>query len=88
MIRSYMHLYGVEISIKASRRYHGNHQAKNMSIDEAPCEAFNLMHTLELPIVGHIKPNKEFFVRYINKIYNTNASVPVAVLNDSHSILL
>ena len=46
-----------------------------MSNDEAPCEAFNLLHILELPIVGHIKPNKEFFVRYINKIYNTNASV-------------
>ena len=31
-----------------------------MSIDEAPVEAFSLMHILELPIVGHIKPNKEF----------------------------
>ena len=29
------------------------------SIDEAPCEAFNLMHILELPIVGHIKPNSK-----------------------------
>ena len=78
----------MEISIKASRRYHGNHQEKHMSNDEAPCEAFNLMHILELPIVGHIKPNKEFFVRYINEMYNTNASVPVAGLNDSHSTLL
>ena len=43
---------------KASRRYHGNHQENNMSIGEAPCEAFNLMHILELPIVGHIKTNK------------------------------
>ena len=59
-----------------------------MSNDEAPCEAFNLMHILELPIIGHIKPNKKFFVRYINKIYNTNASVLIAGLNDSHSILL
>ena len=56
-----------------------------MSNDEVPCEAFNLMHILELPIVGHIKPFKEFFVRYINKIYNTNASVPIAGLNDSDS---
>ena len=59
-----------------------------MSIDEAPCEAFNLMHILELPIVGHIKPNKEVFVRYINKIYNTNIGVLIAGLNDSHSIFL
>ena len=88
VIWSYIHLYGLEISIKASRRYHGNHQEKNMSNDEAPCEAFNRMHILELPIVGHIKPNKEFFVRYISKIYNTNDSVPIAGLNDSHSILL
>ena len=41
---SYIHLYDLEISIKASRRYHGNHQEKSMSYDEAPCEAFNLMH--------------------------------------------
>ena len=88
LIWSYIHLYGLEISIKASCRYHGNHQEKNMSNDEAPCEAFNLMHILELPIIGHIKPNEEFFVRYINKIYNTNDSVPIAGLNDSHSILL
>ena len=59
-----------------------------MSNDEAPYEAFNIMHISELPIVGHIKPNKEYFVRYINKIYNTNANVPIAGLNDSHSILL
>ena len=85
VIRSYIHLCGLEISIKASRRYHGNHQEKSMSIDEAPCEAFNLMHILELPIDGHIELNKElFFVRYIDKIYNTNASVPVASLKDSH----
>ena len=44
VIWSYIHLYGLEISIKASRRYHGNHQEKSMSNDEAPCEAFNLMH--------------------------------------------
>ena len=87
-IRSYIHLYGLEISIKAFRRYHGNHQEKNMSIDEAPCEAFNLMHILELPIVGHIKPNKAFFVRYINEIYSTNIIVPIAGLSGSHSILL
>ena len=60
VIRSYIHLYGLESPIKASRRYHGKHQEKNMSIDEAPVEAFSLMHILELPIVGHIKPNKEF----------------------------
>ena len=57
-----------------------------MSIDETPCEAFNLMHILKLAIVGHIKHNKEFFVRYINTIYNTNVSVPIAGLIDSHSI--
>ena len=72
VIRSYIHLYGPGISIKASRRYHGNHQEKNMSIDEAPCEAFNLMHILELPIVGHIKPGKEFLsdiqITYITQI--------------------
>ena len=45
--------------VKASRHYHGNHQEKSMSIDEAPCEAFNLMHLLELTIDGHIKLNKE-----------------------------
>ena len=59
---SYIHLCGLKISIKASRRYHGNHQEKSMSIDAAPCEAFNLMHTLELPIDGHIKLNKELFM--------------------------
>ena len=48
----------MEISIKASRRHHGNHVEKNMSIDDAPCEAFNLLHTLELPIVGNIKLDK------------------------------
>ena len=84
VIRSYIYLCGLEISIKASRRYHGNHQENSMSIDEAPCEAFNLMHILELPIDGHIKLNKEFFVRYVDKIYNTNISVPVASLNHSH----
>ena len=68
VISSYIHLYGLDISIKASRCYHGNNQVKNMSIDEAPCEAFNLIHILELPIVGHFKPYKEFFVRYENKI--------------------
>ena len=51
VVRSYIHLYGLEISIKASRRYHGNHQENNMSNDEAPCEAFNLMHILELPCI-------------------------------------
>ena len=88
VIWSYIHLYGLEISIKASRRYHGNHKEKSMSNDEAPCEAFILMQILELPIIGHIKPNKKFFVRYINKINNTNASVPITGLNDSHNILL
>ena len=63
VIRSYIHLCGLEIPIKASHRYHGNHQEKSMSIDEAPCEAFNLMHILELPIDGHIKLNKELFCR-------------------------
>ena len=58
--------------LKASRRYHGNHQKNNTSIDEAPFEAFNLMHILELSIDDHIKLNKEFFVRYINKIHNKN----------------
>ena len=82
--RSYIHLCGLGISIKASRRYHGNHQEKSMSIDEAPCEAFNLMHILQLPIDGHIKLNKVFFVRYMDEIYNTNVSVPVASLKDSH----
>ena len=33
---------------------------KNMFIDEAPYEAFNLMHILKLQIDGHIKLNKEF----------------------------
>ena len=28
------------MAVKASRRYHGNHQEKNMSLDEAPYEAF------------------------------------------------
>ena len=56
-----------------------------MSIDEAPCEAFSLMHILELPIDGHIKLNKKLFLSDIlDKIYNTNASVPVASLKDSH----
>ena len=57
----------LEISFKASCRSHGNHQEKSISIDEAPCEAFNLMHILELPIDGHIKLNKEFFclIEYI-----------------------
>ena len=36
-----------------------------MSIVEAPCEAFNLMHILELPTVGHIKPNKESLSAYM-----------------------
>ena len=72
VIINYIHLCGLTISIKASRRYHGNHQVKSMSIDEAPCEAFNLMHILELPIDGHIELSKEFFVRYIDKIYKTN----------------
>ena len=85
VIWSYIHQGGLEISIKTSRRYHGNHQEKSMSIDEAPCEAFNLMHMLELTIDGHIKLNKEFFfVKYINEIYNTNVSVPVASVKDSH----
>ena len=56
VIRRYIHLCGLGIS----RRYHGNHQEKSMSIDEAPCEAFNLMHILQLPIDGHIKLNKVF----------------------------
>ena len=43
-----LHPFALEISIKASHRYHGNHQEKSMSFDEAPCEAFNLMHVLEL----------------------------------------
>ena len=77
----------MQISVKASRCYHGNHQETNMSIDEAPCEAFILTHILELTIVGHIKPNKKKFVRYMNKIYNTNASVSIAGLSDLHSIL-
>ena len=85
VIRSYIHLCGLQISIEASRRYHGNHQVNSMSIDEAPCEAFNLMHILELPIDGHIKLNEEFFVRYIDKIYGTNVSVPITNLNDSHN---
>ena len=38
IIWSYIHLCGLEISIKASRRYHGNHQEKSMSNDEAPCK--------------------------------------------------
>ena len=62
-MRSYMRSYGLEISIKASRRYHGNHgnhRKKNISVDEAPYEAFDLMHMLELPIDGHIKLSKEF----------------------------
>ena len=62
IIIRYIHLCGLEISIKASRRYHGNHQEMSMSIDEAPCEAINLMHILELPIDGHIKLNKELFL--------------------------
>ena len=59
VIWSYIHLYGLEISIKASRRYHGNHQEKSMSNDKAQCEAFNLMHILELPNIGHIKDSPE-----------------------------
>ena len=43
-LSSYIYLCGLEISIKSSRRYHVNHQEKSMSNDEAPCEAFNLMH--------------------------------------------
>ena len=62
MIITDIHLCGLEISIKASRRYHGNHQEMSMSINEAPCEAINLMHILELPIDGHIKLNKELFL--------------------------
>ena len=42
---------------------------KNTSIDEAPYEAFNLMHILELPIDGHIKLDREFFCC---QIYNLN----------------
>ena len=38
VIWSYIHLCGLEISIKASRRYHGNHQEKSTSNDEAPCK--------------------------------------------------
>ena len=38
VIWSYIHLYGLDISIKASRRYHVNHQEKSMSNDEAPCK--------------------------------------------------
>ena len=38
VIWSNIHLCGLEISIKASRRYHGNHQEKSMSNDEAPCK--------------------------------------------------
>ena len=49
----------MEISIKASDRYHENHQKKNISIDEAPYEAFSLMHILELPIDAHIKLDKK-----------------------------
>ena len=60
VIRSYIHLYGLEISIKASRRYHWNHPKKNISIDDAPYEAFKLKHILELPINGHIKLDKEY----------------------------
>ena len=33
-----------------------------MSIDEAPCEALNLMHILELLVDGHIKLNKELIL--------------------------
>ena len=38
VIWSNIHLCGLEISIKASRCYHGNHQEKSMSNDEAPCK--------------------------------------------------
>ena len=62
VIRSYLHLCGLEISVNASRCYRGNHQEMSMTIDEAPCEAFNLMHILELPIEGHVKLNKELFL--------------------------
>ena len=51
----FIHLYGMEISIKASRRYHGNHQEQDMSIDEAPCEAFNLMQG-GLYVSGQARP--------------------------------
>ena len=46
-----------------------------MSFDEAPCEAFNLMHILELPIVGHIKPDKEFLCQTYKLNYITQMSV-------------
>ena len=76
MLGGYFHLYGLEISIKASRRYHG--QENNVSIDEARYEAFNLIHILELQINGHKTRDTEFLsyiLSYINKIYNTNVKV-------------
>ena len=75
VIRSYIHLYGLDISIKASRRYHGSHQ-----------KAFNLMRILWLLIERLINLNKEFSLIYINKIYNINVSVQIASLNSSHNI--
>ena len=68
VIRSYIHLYGLEIS----HRYHGNPQKNNISIDEAPFEAFNLMHMSELSIHGHIKLNGEYLsdtqIKYITQM--------------------
>ena len=92
MLRSCFHSYDLEISIKASRRYHENRQEINIYWynDEAPYEAFNLTHVLEWLIDGYFTLIKMFvysdILCYLNEIYITNVSVPVAGLNDSHIV--
>ena len=76
VIRSYIHLYGLEISIKASRR-----------VAEAPCEAFNLMYILELPIVGHIKPSRlNIDTRYFDQIPHYNDIIMSAIASQTTGV--
>ena len=52
VIWSYIHLCGLEISIKASRRYHGNHQEKHWGYI-----SFALMHKFSGPFYQYVISN-------------------------------
>ena len=70
-----MGMDGLEISIKASRRYHGNHQEVDMTSDKTPYEAFSLTHiSTEVVLTKSKETNKK-------KLHTRNKKVQKSVFN-------
>ena len=64
VIWSYIHLCGLEISIKASRRYHGNHQEKHWGYI-----SFALMHKFSGPFYQCVISNHTWIQIQINPLH-------------------